>query len=109
MLINQPKNDTQAVKFVSYTGKYPNLCRGVLTLEIHGERVTFGDGFRKPAPMYRSFWTSGGDVNFSTEGITKNQWIIDCDDLPEHLRQYAEEIDKVFNDNVEHGCCGGCI
>lgn len=33
------------VKFVSYTGNYPNLCRGDLTLEIDGEIVTFGYGF----------------------------------------------------------------
>ena len=29
------------VKFISYDGKYPNLCRGKLTLEIDGEKVTF--------------------------------------------------------------------
>ena len=30
------------VEFVSYTGEFPNLCRGVLTLRIDGEEVRFG-------------------------------------------------------------------
>ena len=37
-------NDTTHVKFVSYTGKFPNLCRGILTLEIDDEIETFGHG-----------------------------------------------------------------
>lgn len=43
MLINSNKeNVTEHVKFISYTGKYPNLCCGDLTLEIDGEKVIFG-------------------------------------------------------------------
>ena len=38
-LVNfKPKN----VEFVSYTGGWPNLCSGVLTLKIHGEEHRFG-------------------------------------------------------------------
>lgn len=33
------------IKFVSYTGKYPNLCRRNLTLLIDGETVKF-DGIK---------------------------------------------------------------
>ena len=51
MLVNKKNSNTSRVKFISYTGEYPNLCSGVLTLEI----------------------------------------------------------DEVFNENVEWGCCGGCI
>ena len=39
MLING-KYESDTVKFVSYTGRYPNLCRGVLTLLI--EEKKFG-------------------------------------------------------------------
>lgn len=31
------------VEFVSYTGKYPNLCNGTLTLRIDGKEVRFND------------------------------------------------------------------
>lgn len=42
MLINRNNNETKHVNFVSYTGSYPNLCSGVLTLEIDGKEITFG-------------------------------------------------------------------
>lgn len=39
MLINSNKESvTEHVKFISYTGEYPNLCCGDLTLEIDGKR-----------------------------------------------------------------------
>lgn len=37
------------------------------------------------------------------------EWIIDAERIPDKYRQYAEEINRVFNDNVPQGCCGGCI
>ena len=30
------------IKFISYTGKYPNLCSGVFTVEIDGKEYKFG-------------------------------------------------------------------
>lgn len=33
------------VEFVSYTGIYPNRCRGVLTVKIDGEIVKFGHNY----------------------------------------------------------------
>lgn len=38
-------NTKENVKFVSYTGDFPNLCSGVLTLEIDGNPVSFGIHF----------------------------------------------------------------
>ena len=29
------------IKFISYTGKYPNLCSGVLTLNIEGNSIYY--------------------------------------------------------------------
>ncbi len=107
MVVNNGKTNPQHVKFISYTGAWPNLCRGTLTLEIDGVEYCF-DGYSD------RFWFSGGEAYFSGGNyddpiITKAPWIIDVSKLPENLRQYAEEIDAVFNENVEHGCCGGCL
>lgn len=106
MLINNEEmKDGAAVKFISYTGKYPNLCAGTLTLEINGKRCTFGWGKKC---MYEKFWFSGGHITRNYEAV-QDEWEIDYELLPPELKQYAIEIDAVFNENVEHGCCGGCI
>jgi hypothetical protein len=95
----------QHVKFVSYTGKYPNLCSGVLALEIDGEEHRFGYNSGQHEP----FWTSGGKCWF-TNGyadahVSEGTWNIDVSRLPEYFKAYAAEIDEVFNSCVEHGCC----
>lgn len=96
--------------FTSATGKYPNLCTGDLTLEIDGEIATFGYGFEsKEKPKYHRFWSSGGGLNPNYDGAWQGEWKIDINDIPEQFRKYATEINEVFNDNVEWGCCGGCI
>ena len=112
MLINKNSKMNSHVKFVSYTGDYPNLCNGILTLEIDGIEYTFGSSWKEPKPDFKRFWCSGGSVvadehlNFK---VKHNEWIIDIDNLPEQFHKYAAEIDEVFNENVECGCCGGCI
>ena len=45
MLVNKKNSNTSRVKFISYTGEYPNLCSGVLTLEIDGVQYKFGHNF----------------------------------------------------------------
>lgn len=91
------------VEFVTYTGKYPNLCRGSLVLKIDGELVLFGSGDHAE-PI---FWTTGGYLDAEYEAHT-GEWEIIVDLLPEEYRKYSAEIDRVFNDNVPWGCCGGC-
>ena len=101
------------VKFVSYDGKRPNLCTGTLVLNINGTDYSFGfttvPGMSKcDFPM---FWHSGGSVSFDNDwnaDVTSGRWQIDSFDLPNQLREYADAIDEVFNDNVPYGCCGGC-
>ena len=96
------------VEFVSYTGKYPTLCAGILTLKIDGQEVKFGYKMEgKNNEYYRPFWQSGGDINHYEPHT--GEWEIRVEDIPEQYRQYAAEIDNIFNKNVEHGCCGGCI
>lgn len=90
---------SSAVEFVSYDGKYPNLCSGTLVLKINGETVKF--------PPYclcsgGSIYDAGNDY-IATEG----DWVVTC--FPRGYQKYADEINKCVNENVEHGCCGGCI
>lgn len=102
MLVREKGKDEKHVKFVSYTGKYPNLCSGVLTLKINDEEVTFGYN----DTMYSAFWVSGGYCTYGDSFIS--EWNILYDYIPKKYQKYAREIDEVFNSNVEYGCCGGC-
>ena len=104
LVVGKIPKECRHVKFISYTGKYPNLCSGILTLEIDGEKATFGlDG------QYEEFWRSGGYVNWQDDIVATDEWLIEIERLPQKYQKYATEIDRIFNANVEHGCCGGCI
>lgn len=110
MIINSTEKRNENVKFISYTGKYPCLCMGILTLEIEGKEYKFE---YKNECNFNSFWSSGGSCgftnNYADSYIDENEWIIDEEELPEKFRKYAKEIDEVFNENVPYGCCGGCL
>lgn len=96
------------IKFVSYDGRYPNLCSGKLTLKIDDKEMTFGYH-----GDYPSFWCSGGHVwadkdwNFTVES---GPWEFSAiGDLPDFLKGHEQELINIFNDNVDWGCCGGCV
>lgn len=99
----------QHIEFVSHTGKYPNLCSGVLTLKIDGELHEFGYGKGRHEP----FWKSGGECWFTNDymdaHVSDAPWSIDVSVLPDKFKSYATEIDEVLNSSVPWGCCGGCI
>ena len=65
------------IEFVSYTGEYPTLCHGVLTVKIDGKEYKFGHeplsyDFCKhcyPDNNLPRFWSSGGSAGF---GINEN-------------------------------------
>lgn len=88
------------VEFVSYDGKYPNLCAGTLVLRIDGDERTF----------LKHCLSSGGSVWFS-DGYSESH--IECGaweiELPPDLETYRREIERCINDNIPHGCCGGCL
>lgn len=105
-------SNTKHIKFISYSGKYPCLCCGILVLEIDGKQVSFGDksaGKKNVIYDYDSFWNSGGWHLDSKDNLVKREWIVNYGLLPKQYRKYIYEIDKVLNENVEFGCCGGCI
>ena len=70
------------ITFVRYTGKYPSLCAGILTLIIDGETVTFGPSTSVEKPMYDRFWRSGGYTNWATGEVVERGWCVCADELP---------------------------
>jgi hypothetical protein len=83
---------------ISYDGKYPNLCSGTLVLRIDNIIYTF------PSHCL----SSGGGITNNYETIVNGPWnIVDYpENFPENLMQKALEL---VNNNIRHGCCGGCI
>ena len=104
------------IEFISYDGKYPNLCSGRLTLLIDGKETTFGEGlinksYDKHAD-YGRFWTSGGTVTADKDwnfNVTTGPWELWDSFLPDFLKPYGEQLIEIFNENTCWGCCGGCI
>ena len=78
------------VEFVSYTGAYPNLCRGVLTLRIDNKEVRFGHDYSifeswKTDGNYDAFWVTGGSCGFYANGedyIDHDEWQLIESNLP---------------------------
>lgn len=98
------------LKFVSYTGSYPNLCSGILTVTIDGKPVEFGYSFAQFG--LPKFWRSGGSVTFDdgwNECVKRGPWELDPDALPNDLLPLGQQLIDLFNANVEKGCCGGCV
>ena len=82
-------------EFVSYTGEWPNLCSGTMTFKVDGKEY------------YIERLESTGGLNKDYEPYI-GKWKINKDKLPEELKPYLKDIEKLANDNIELGCCGGC-
>jgi len=95
------KKVKERLKFIGYNGEYPNLCSGILIMELDGKEITF--------PY--SCLQSGGSIWFDEEGfehIEKGEWSISQfpKNFSKELKNYAKEL---VNKNIEYGCCGGCV
>ena len=116
---------SKKIKFVSYDGKYPNLCSGILVLEIDNQKI------------YGKYCLSSGGsagVDFSGEEseeyCTEGPWEVKFDEFWKNpidsddwnfyqnnekiLEDFFSDEDRkkiteLVNENVEWGCCGGCI
>lgn len=90
--------DDLQIEFVSYTGRYPKLCRGDLTLLINGKKRVFHNALFSLARVYLhegwQHWIA-----------TKAPWRVL---LPSDLSEYGEIIEECVNEHVPWGCCGGC-
>ena len=89
------------IKFISYDGAYPNLCRGTLTVEKDGKQYS----------MY-GVLVSRGSVSFDADweaNVEEGDWIIDRNRLAPELQDDLDELEALVNEYVPHGCCGGCI
>lgn len=102
------KKQPVVIEFVSYSGEYPTLCTGYLTIRVDGQirRLPEDD---EPTP---SVLLSGGSCKVcynSSDYTKKGKWKLLRDYLPKDLKAYAKEIEEIVNENVEWGCCGGCL
>ena len=86
---------------IKYNGESPNLCSGTLLVRVDGKKWEF--------PAY--CLSSGGCVSFDdewNEDVTEGPW--DVTDwpvgFPDEIKQKV--VDKL-NDEIEWGCCGGCV
>lgn len=89
------------MKFISYDGSYPNLCRGVLVVEKDGKQYS----------IYGALF-SGGCCSFDEdweENVEEGPWVIIPDKLPDELKGDVAELEELVNANVPFGCCGGCL
>lgn len=87
------------IEFVSYSGKYPCLCCGELLVRVDGEERKVDCSMISGG----SIWINGAD-----DGTTEGPWSIRFLDDFFTAKEQARIVELV-NENVEHGCCGGCI
>lgn len=87
------------IEFISYDGKYPCYCAGVLTLKIDGVVVSF-----PPHTL-----ESGGGTNWRDDEVWSGPWTVWDYHIPSEYKHLKKIIEKVVNENVPFGCCGGCI
>ena len=90
------------IQFVSYDGKYPNLCSGTLVLSVDGQKVAAMDCLYPGGEA-----GIGGDGNeYTIEGPWKVKW--GKLSMPFTFHEMAR-ITELVNQHVKHSCCGGCI
>ena len=100
------------IKFISYSGKYPKLCCGILTLKIDDKIAKFGyDGKPENLNNYNRFWVTQGAWTVwenNTYTASTNDWVLYEPELPDVYKPYGKKLIDIFNQNVPKGCCGGC-
>lgn len=96
------------VNFLGYTGKFPELCHGVMTLKIDGTDTTFGtDDFEADYSfeLYSGGYAGKG-MDLKTAILSEGFWEVI---LPPEFSDIEELVNELFNEEVQLGCCGGCL
>lgn len=103
------------IEFVSYSGTYPCLCAGRLVVKVDGKEISFESGAGTDAD-YPAFWASGGSTGFVDRidwepVVTEGEWRLEAcgKSYPKKIWDLLPKLLDVMNENVRHGCCGGCI
>lgn len=92
------------IQFISYDGQFPCLCGGTLILNVDGIEVSD-----------KYCLHSGGNAYITKEGdelVQRGLWTVDFERSFVGMDFSEEEqrlITDLVNQNVRHGCCGGCI
>jgi hypothetical protein len=91
------------IEFVSYDGAWPCLCMGTLTLRVEGKEVKMKGGLCSGGTCCCGF---DGDDDVVTEG----DWTVNFECFPVEFSELEQKIvTDLVNENVPHGCCGGCL
>ena len=98
------------VKFIKYDADGLSWCKGKLIVELNGKVVKFGYGIDCD---YEPFWESGGEIIELDDGrltAVGGPWKKETyTTVPVEIEPYIDELINCMNENIEYGCCGGCI
>ena len=87
---------------IDYNGAYPSLCSGHLKITIDGKLWDFGE----------YCLMSGGSAYIGADGrevIEEGDWSVNFPDNFPPDEKLRSEVLKAINEQIPHGCCGGCI
>lgn len=86
---------------IEYDGKYPCLCMGHLKVYINDTIYDFG----------KFCLTSGGSIHRNDDWdmwATQGKWAIE-EFPPNFPNEFKDDVINKVNEEIPHGCCGGCI
>ena len=106
------------IEWVAYDGDYPILCTGKLTVKIGRKVCEFGLNEKYP-----KFWRSGGHCGVNDDGsefVEPGDWWFNWSDYERFCGNCGygtftltegerRKLEKLFQEKVPKGCCGGCI
>jgi hypothetical protein len=90
------------IEFVSYDGKFPTPCLGSLMYLYNGVKHTVNNPLKSGGACFI-------DPVDGKEVLTTGKWRLRMSMFPHLGKAEFMELEKLVNDNVTAGCCGGCL